>query len=234
MLGAQQSLLKFLGSKQCLRACFCYLTKTRYSINLDDETVVSQVQCPECVTCFVPDNTNRLDIGPYDTPELMFIVSQLNYRDINIAKFYWVWKQFPREIKYAIAFKLPCCIFVYYWVRIREYDFDSLTAAQLDMVLGNLKNHTASMLLQIEYVESQQAVPPPQKTKPVKKGRAMEQLRELIIGSVTPKPPTEIAPPPLLQPKPQRSHLAHQCHRRVVCAALGSDIYENGIDTTAG
>ena len=103
----------------------------RYEINLKENTIVSKVVCENCKTSFVPSNNGRYDIGPYDTPELMFIVSHLN-RDINVGKFSWVWKQLPNHLKYSLAFKFPTEIFAYYWNRISE-PF-SLTIPQLDIV----------------------------------------------------------------------------------------------------
>ena len=117
----------------------------RYEINQKENTIVSKVLCEKCKTSFVPSNNGRYDIGPYDTPELMFIVSQLN-TDINVGKFSWVWKQLPNHVKYAVAFKFPTELFAYYWNRISE-PF-SLTDSQLDIVYPNRKIEDSEIKLE--------------------------------------------------------------------------------------
>ena len=121
---------------KCPSCCEKVVQVPRYEINLKENTIVSKVLCGKCDTLFLPHNDGRYDIGPYDTPELMFIVSQLKH-DINVGKFHWVWKQLPNHLKYAVAFKFPTELFAYYWNRISE-PF-SLTHSQLDIVYPNRK-----------------------------------------------------------------------------------------------
>jgi hypothetical protein len=101
--------------------------------HIEETTVFSAVIC-NCGTTFEPCNNGRMDIGPYDTPELMFLVSTFNY-DINVGKFQWIWNQLPTSLKYAVAFKLPSHVFAYYWDRIS--DPNSLTQKQLEMVYNS-------------------------------------------------------------------------------------------------
>ena len=116
---------------KCPDCCERVVQVPRYEIDLKENTITSKVFCENCKTSFVPSNNGRYDIGPYDTPELMFIVSRLNH-DINVGKFHWVWKQLPNHLKYAVSFKFPTEIFAYYWNRISEPS--SLTIPQLDIV----------------------------------------------------------------------------------------------------
>ena len=167
---------------KCPSCCEKVVQVPKYEINLKENTIISKVLCGNCETSFAPNNNGRYDIGPYDTPELMFIVSQLN-TDINVGKFHWVWKQLPNHLKYAVAFKFPTELFAYYWNRISE-PF-SLTKSQLDIVYPNRKIENSEIKLESKPKTKEPKTKEPKNKEPKnKQPESKPENKQLQISEV--------------------------------------------------